>query len=286
MKYEQFDRQMRFFGKEGQDILQNTHVCIVGVGGIGSHLVQQLAYLGVGLFSLIDSDNFETTNLNRLIGAHHDDPMDTPKVNIMERLILSINPDIKVNKIHENLISISGFQAVKQADFVFGCIDNDGARLVLNELCLAYEIPYIDTATEIFPKTSDYGGSVVSITDGNRCLCCLGLISSDEARRYLENPDARKDEEAIYGVSKEWLEDSGPAVVTINGIIASIAATEFLLHITGIRKAKPFLSYNGRRGIVNLNTDEPREDCYFCKMIRRKRDDANVENKYIPDQKI
>ncbi len=286
MKYDQFERQIRFFAKEGQDTLHDTHVCIVGIGGTGSHLVQQLAYLGVGSFSLIDPDNFETTNLNRLIGAHHDTPMNTSKVDIMEHLILSINLDIKVNKIYDNLISTSGFQAVKQADFVFGCVDNDGARLALNELCVAYEIPYIDTATEIIPETLDYGGHVVSIIDRNRCLYCLDIISPDEARRYLENPNARKDEETIYGISKEWLEDSGPAVVTINGIIASIAATEFLLHVTGIRNAEPYIEYNGKMGRIlrrelNTNASKPKENCYYCEEIRGKRECANVENKYL-----
>ncbi len=276
-----FERQILFFGKEGQSILHNTHVCVVGVGGIGSHLVQQLAYLGVGSFSLIDNDHLETTNLNRLIGAHHDTPINTPKVAIMEHLIRSINPDIKVNKIYNNLVTKSGFQAVKKSDFVFGCMDNDGGRLVLNELCLAYEIHYIDTATEIIPKTLDYGGQVVSIIDGTRCLYCLGLISPDEARRYLENPFALKDEEAIYGVSKKQLEGSGPAVVTINGVIASIAATEFLLHRTHKRNAKPFLRYFGKTGRLALITDEPKENCYFCKEIRGKREGANIEKKYI-----
>lgn len=277
MKENRFERQICFFGKKGQSILKNTHVCIVGVGGIGSHLIQQLAYLGVGSFSLIDHDRLETSNLNRLIGSYHDTPINIPKVSIMEQLIKIINPGIKVNKVFKSLISKSGFKAVKKSDFVFGCLDNDGARLKLNELCVAYEIPYIDTATEIILETLDYGGRVVSVIDKSRCLYCLDLISPDEARLYLENPNRRKDEDDIYGVPKKLLEEKSPAVVTINGIIASIASTEFLLHRTGIRDAKPYLKYNGKTGILTLNIDEPKDGCYCCKTIRGKRKKAELE---------
>ncbi len=274
-----YDRQIRFFGKEGQAILSKTHVCVVGVGGIGSHLVQQLAYLGVGSISIIDDDKLEETNLNRLIGAKHNNLFDMPKVDIMEQLISSISPEIKIKKILDNLISKAGFTAVKQSDFVFGCLDNDGPRFILNEICLAYEIPYIDTATDIISKT-DYGGRVVSILDETRCLQCLDLISPEEVRRYLENPSIRKDEETIYGVNKKLLDGKSPSVVTINGIIASIATTEFFLHQTKIRKAKSYLKYHGCRGIVNEVTDKPKEDCYWCKNIRGKREKANFE-RYI-----
>lgn len=274
-----FERQIRFFGKEGQIILSNTHVCIVGVGGIGSHLAQQLAYLGIGSISLLDDDKLEETNLNRLIGAEHKNPVGKPKVDIIEQLINSINPEIKINKVYANLISKIGFATVKQSDFIFGCLDNDGARFILNEICLANEIPFIDSATDIISKT-EYGGRVVSIIDEDSCLQCLGLISSEEVRRYLADPDIRKDEESIYGVNKELLDDRSPSVVTLNGIIASVAATEFFLNQTEIRKAKVYLKYHGNRGILTEVIDEPDNDCYWCKEIRGKHEKIDF-NKYI-----
>lgn len=281
MTSKRYERQIRFFGKDGQNIIQKIHVAVIGIGGTGSHIVQQLAFLGVSAITIIDPDNLELTNMNRLIGVKYDDLIGTPKVNIMERLILSINPSIKIFKIKDNFISELGFRAIKKADFVFSCVDNDGARLVLNEFCLAYKIPFIDVATEIFIDPLEYGGQVISILDGNACLFCLGYISPDEARKYLQNMDARKDEESIYGISKDLLENSGPSVVTINGIISSIALTEFLVEITGIRKANKIIKYYGNRGITTVSIEKPWEDCYYCKQIRGIRNEINIE-RYLP----
>ena len=77
-----FERQVRLFGKEGQERIKNAHVAVIGAGGIGSHVVQQLAFLGVGCLTIIDSDDLEETNKNRLIGSRYDDPIPgTKKVN-------------------------------------------------------------------------------------------------------------------------------------------------------------------------------------------------------------
>ena len=72
---ERFERNTRFFGEEGQRILRETLVAIVGVGGLGTHVVQQLALLGVGELSLVDHEELDRTNLNRYVGARHSDPI-------------------------------------------------------------------------------------------------------------------------------------------------------------------------------------------------------------------
>src|SRR6266568_7826983 len=71
-KNNRFERQIRLFGKDGQDKLARLRACIVGVGGLGSHLVQQFALLGLGRITVIDPDIVEISNMNRLIGARFD----------------------------------------------------------------------------------------------------------------------------------------------------------------------------------------------------------------------
>ena len=268
-------RQIEFFGEEGQKKLLLNHSIIVGTGGVGSHVAQQLAFLGVGAITLIDGDHLEETNLNRLIGVKAGDPLGMPKVDIAERNILSIKTDIQVAKIQDSFITKSGFRALRQADIVFGCVDNDGARLVLNEFCLAYELPYIDIASDIMPDGLEYGGRIVSVFNDKGCLYCRGEIDEVNAGKDLENPKARKDREAIYGVMKDELGETGPSVVSINGVVASLAVTEFMLHFTGKRMAQLFLNYTGSRGIVN-NRDKSDDDCYYCNVVRGQGDNANL----------
>src|SRR6266446_10531916 len=95
-----FDRNIGLFGAEGQRILRQTRVAVVGVGGLGSHVVQQLALLGVGGITLIDHEEVSTSNKNRYIGLRNDDPIPgTAKVATAARLIESIDPKIEILKI-------------------------------------------------------------------------------------------------------------------------------------------------------------------------------------------
>lgn len=279
MSGEKHSRQVSFFGEKGQIKLSLSHAVIVGIGGVGSHVAQQLAFLGVGTIALIDDDLLEETNLNRLIGVLASDPLGKPKIDIAERNIISIDSDIKVKKLQKSFITKSGFKTLKKASIVFGCVDNDGARLVLNELCLAYELPFIDIASNIIPDGLEYGGRIVSVFDDNGCLYCWDEIDGEEAGKYLEDPGVRKDREHIYGVVRDELGDVGPSVVSINGVVASLAITEFMVHTTGKRMAHPFLNYLGSRGIVNTRK-KSKTDCFYCKTIRGQGDQANL-NRYL-----
>ena len=75
MRTDRYDRNIRFFGKEGQERLAEVQVSVIGIGGLGTHVVQQLALLGVGKLTLIDSEDLDFTNLNRYIGVRYEDPI-------------------------------------------------------------------------------------------------------------------------------------------------------------------------------------------------------------------
>ena len=182
-------------------------------------------------------------------------------------------------------MSKEAFSEIKKSNYAFGCLDNDGSRLVLNELCIAFEIPYFDLASDIITDGNlSYGGRVFVNFDNNGCLYCydLDLISVQDASRELCSPDAQRDFEKIYGVSKEYLEGTGPSVVSINGIIASLAVTEFMVMITGLRSPSRLLNYHGHLGgIVNRNTEGPsNKDCYYCKSVRGSRENSDVDRYY------
>jgi hypothetical protein len=72
------------------------------------------------------------------------------------------------------------------------------------------------------------------------------------------------------------LDQVGPSVVSINGVVASLAVTEFMLNVTGIRLAKRLLTYRGQMGVVTVKSEEPAPNCYYCKGIRGKGDAADV----------
>lgn len=77
--------------------------------------------------------------------------------------------------------------------------------------------------------------------------------------------EERAADAAIYGVPAAALDDAGPSVVTINGVVASLATTEAMVHLTGLRTPKKQLTYRADHGGVRINLDPPaRTTCPYC----------------------
>ncbi|NCT37324.1 tRNA threonylcarbamoyladenosine dehydratase [Bacillus sp. EB93] len=91
----QFSRNELAIGKEGIDILKNTTVAVLGVGGVGSFSAEALARTGVGRIILVDKDDVDITNVNRQIHALLS-TVGQPKAELMKNRIQDINPDCEV----------------------------------------------------------------------------------------------------------------------------------------------------------------------------------------------
>ncbi len=283
-----FDRNERLFGREGQEKLRRTHIAVPGCGGLGEYVAQQLALLGVGELTLIDDEDLSRSNLNRYPLARHEDPIPgTAKVDIVARAVSAIDPDIKINKVRKGLRSIAAFKALHRANLIIGCFDNDGARLVLTEFALAYRKDYFDLASDISAEGSlRYGGRILFTGAEYGCPICFGEIDLAQARIDLESDASRRDRERIYGINKSALDEGGPSVVSINGVVASLAVTEVMVYVTGLRIPKRLIFYRGNQGIVTVSKDEPTPRCYFCEVIKRAGANANVERYLLEDETV
>src|SRR5882724_6310363 len=91
-----FSRQS-FLGKDSGMIFARVKIGVVGLGGGGSHIVLQLAHIGVLNYVVVDPDVIDDSNLNRLVGGTAQDVADSiPKVRIADRIIRGVNPTAKV----------------------------------------------------------------------------------------------------------------------------------------------------------------------------------------------
>lgn len=261
-KRERYSRQTAFFGAEGQRKLAGIGVGIVGLGGLGSHVAQQLAYLGVRRFVLIDADIVTGSSLNRLVGATETD-VGRKKVDVTCRLIRNLQEHAEVLAIDRPIPSHEAFNAVQNCDFVFGCVDNDGVRLILLETCCSLRKPYLDIATEI-PDTSSFGGRVIFTGLGKGCPMCRSELDQKEIWRFFATDEQRAEDDRVYGVNRSALGTGGPSVVSLNGIVASLGVTEFMVHFTGVRPPFPHLVYRGEMGTVNRPQENPPSGCYYC----------------------
>lgn len=262
-----YSRQELLFGKEGQRRLQAVRVAVVGVGGLGCHVVQQLAYLGVLKYVLVDGDIVTPSSLNRLIGAVEADvDKHRPKVQVAARLITAVQPGAVVGAIASPLGDTHSREAIAGADFVFGCLDSDLARLRLLELCAQARRPYLDLATDTGEDGGPpwYGGRVVFSFVGKGCLSCRDVLDQHALATASMTPEQREQDARIYGVASSALAGAGPSVVCVNGVVASLGVMEFMVWATGLREPHPVLTYRGDLARLTVNVDPPRTDCYYC----------------------
>ena len=260
----QFDRNERFFAREGQEGIEGIRLAIVGCGGLGSILTQQAAYLGFRRFGLVDADIVTGSSMNRLVGAVPSDVDRTPKVEVAERVIRSVDPAAEVNAVRQWLEHPNSRALVAGSDIVVGCLDDDVARLQLTELASNAHRPYFDLASDIGEGGETYGGRVVFAEPGRRCVYCLGELDAGELALAGLTPEQRAARDTVYGIRRDALGSTGASVVSINGVIASLALTELMVYVTGLRAPAIALTYRAERGAVLRRTSEPTGPCPYC----------------------
>jgi molybdopterin/thiamine biosynthesis adenylyltransferase len=265
---DRYDRQIRAFSKEGQDRLQTLRVGIIGLGGLGSHVAQQLAYAGVRDFVLVDPDEIEVSNLNRTVTAVPND-VNKPKVRVAAASIEdNVNGEVSVTTFETDVRDEEALQTLLTTDLVVGSLDNDGPRLVLNRLARAAHLPYFDLATGINPPdgpVEQLGGRVAIIHPDGPCLHCLHEIDREEARDFLAPAEVSAEDRDLG-----YIEDvKNPSVVSLNGEVASMGVSEILIYATQFGAVSPlhyhYLREPGqqtqRTASRRVNVDA---DCFTC----------------------
>lgn len=91
-------RNEMILGRRALDKLADSHVCVVGLGGVGGYVVEALARSGVGELTLIDQDTYGESNINRQLGALYS-TLGASKAEVLAQRVLDINPDCRVHPI-------------------------------------------------------------------------------------------------------------------------------------------------------------------------------------------
>ncbi|MEJ0011255.1 MAG: ThiF family adenylyltransferase [Bauldia sp.] len=257
-----FDRQVRAFGVEGQQRVEAARIAVVGLGGTGSVVTQQLAHLGAARFVLIDHDVVEETNLNRTVGTVPRD-VGQPKVKVAERMIKAIRPNSEVSTIVGDIVDQAPARALLDADFIFCCTDSQASRHLINQLVYQYEIPAIDMGVAIHVVAEEpvrFAGHVKALAPGLACLWCLNHINPDQLRRELMTEQQRA-VDPYFNSSQGIVQ---PAVITLNSTVASLAGTMFLSMVAGVNAPARYLVYDGNRQRVAAVDAVPIPTCSFC----------------------
>jgi adenylyltransferase/sulfurtransferase len=147
---DQLDRYARHIvlhdiGGAGQARLLDSHVLLVGAGGIGCPAIQYLAAAGVGTISVVDDDVVSLSNLQRQI-LYGDAQIGMTKVDAAQAAVARLNPDIKFHALNQRISADTSSDFLSGVDIVIDGSDTFGTRLIVNDLCLAARVPLVSAA--------------------------------------------------------------------------------------------------------------------------------------------
>lgn len=243
------DRNSRqsFLGDNFLNELETMPIAIIGAGGGGSIIFNELAHVGFKNYFICDPDDFEESNINRLLGSHFSDIADkTPKIEIAIRTIKSIVPDASIQsfkKIWQECVQNHHFQNCK---IIFSCLDNFANRVQIESFARKYGIVLIDIGLSIkehSPKNFQMMGQVVLSHPKGPCFKCYNFITEKDLEREAEN----------YG-------DAGirPQVIWANSILASAAIGLGVDLMSNWTKKSPTAFYKCFDGNTLSLVDHPR----------------------------
>jgi tRNA A37 threonylcarbamoyladenosine dehydratase len=143
-----FDRRFggvaRLYGQEALTTFRGAHVCVVGVGGVGSWAVEALARSAIGLITMIDLDNLAESNVNRQIHALSN-TLGQAKVSALHDRIKQINPYCQVTEIEDFLTLDNVVPLIGEGkfDYVIDAIDDVRAKTALIAYCREHKVPLV-----------------------------------------------------------------------------------------------------------------------------------------------
>jgi len=149
MNEERFSSLANVYGEDNLQKLYKAHICVVGVGGVGSWVVEALARSGVGRITLIDGDDISRSNINRQLHAL-ESTMGKMKVQVMKQRVLDINPDCDCQMYEQYLNKNNTFDLLmpepeKTYDVVIDAIDRIKYKALMIYFCKRNKIPVIAT---------------------------------------------------------------------------------------------------------------------------------------------
>jgi len=241
-----------FLGADSERILRDAIVGIAGLGGGGSHIVQQLSHIGIGTLMPVDPDHVEDSNLNRLVGATDADiAAGTPKAVVAERVAKAIDPKAQIIPV------IGRWQEahleLRRCTCIFGCVDSWTEREQLERFARRFLIPYIDIGMDVHAIEEgefSISGQIFLSMPGQPCLRCAGILTDD-----LLAEEARR-----YGAA-----GGKPQVIWPNGLLASAAIGFFMQLVTPWHphhRNFAYLEYDGDNQILQPSP--------LTELIRRK----------------
>lgn len=205
LKQYQMTMMLEDIGEEGQLKLANAKVLVVGVGGLGSHVLPLLVSSGVGYIGLVDDDKVSLNNLPRQVLFQYKD-VGNSKVEAAKRRLKAINPNVKIRAYNERFDSRNAERIIKGYHLVIDCTDNFDSKFFINDICVMKKKPFITGGVD------DYKGQIMTYIPK--------ISKKDFKSLFDELPKYKNEDRGIY-----------PPIV---GIIGQLMVNEVLKYLFNI----------------------------------------------------
>jgi molybdopterin/thiamine biosynthesis adenylyltransferase len=140
-----YQRNRKTLSVKDQAKMFRSHVGIIGCGGLGGYVIEELARIGVGRITGIDPDVFEEHNLNRQLYSTPEN-LGRAKVEAAQERVSNINPAVTFVPKKVAFSKLNGFDLLQGADVVVDALDNISVRMELAEVCAELDVPMVHGA--------------------------------------------------------------------------------------------------------------------------------------------
>ncbi len=235
MNLDRYRRQIRVkeVGQKGQEALATKHAIVIGGGGLGSNSANLLVRMGIGSVDIIDFDIVDITNLHRTsVFSEHD--VGKSKALILQQRLESINSNVHVKGMNQN-VSLENIESlVKDADIIMDGTDNVPLRLLINHVSINHNIPWV------YAGVNETIGMVMGILPRKTpCFQCIAQNLPDSTTREL------------------------PVLGSLPTIIASIQCNEAIKILLG-RQPKGLLMYDVWNQCFDIMDIKRNPNCPIC----------------------
>jgi molybdopterin/thiamine biosynthesis adenylyltransferase len=274
-----FSRSVLAFGAAVQETLGDLRVAVVGCGGTGSAVAEQLVRLGVRHLQIFDADTLSDTNVTRVYGSRPND-VKKPKVEILKQHLTTIAPSLDCQTSKRMITLKDSAKRLTSCDLVFGCTDDNAGRMVLSRLSFYFLTPIIDVGVMLSSDAQNnlvgIDGRVTTLTPGTACLVCRNRVDLLRAASELKTPEERK--RLVAEGYAPALGNTEPAVVAFTTAVAAAALNELLERLIGYgptpRPSEVLLRMHDRE--ISTNVASPRAG-HYCDPTQHKHWTANRE---------
>jgi len=215
--------------------LRNLCVAVVGCGGLGSPIAEQLVRMGVNELIIIDNDLLDTpSNIRRVFGSKSSDLKAKPplsKVDVVGGYLRGLELGVKICQVKGDVRTERVFRHLLDADIVLMGTDTHGSRAIVNELPSKYLTPVIDVGVRVGAKNDNRLSNLVAdiriLTPETPCLWCRNAISADTVR--AENLSPREHSQLVReGYVVHGIGEPEPSVTALTVLGSGLATCALL----------------------------------------------------------